>query len=464
MAFLSPPRHAKVRSEQFNRLIGHEINLVVKAKVKELVVSLDLTQVAMQNLETQLLEAENRTYLWVHWAIEMEVRQIFQIIVAARTPLSILQMGVALGVAKSLQSQTGAFQTATEAAIHPKRVEATLRSICDHFITFDNSTMCFIHETAREFLLRNGLTNHPRAKFSFNLRDAETLKLTSGRWDSESINQGLVVYAAENRVSRVQKMHPSSHTRLGGLLYKLYMRSDIWAEIFWVVPREHLPPPMLAIHLVAFNGHAGVLRHMLSNKIDMMDQADDMGTTALIVDNLAHRVLIASLKGHETLVQLFLENGAEVNHTSGLKRLAQWPVLSRLKSNYLTGHRGTALWSACLGGHLKIVHLLVENGAMELNFALIAASRGGKLDMVQHLIKKGAYPNARDEDRYYGKTLQAASQGGHFEVVSFLLQHGAEDEEGFGYFESALEAAAQSGHPETPRILIESASKNLYKR
>ncbi|KAJ5656159.1 hypothetical protein N7507_008109 [Penicillium longicatenatum] len=126
-----------LKGEDENDQIHQEIDLVVKMQVEELARSAFLSSDIKKRLEEQLLQMEHRTYLWLHLAIDdirstlenslqpaLEsiqavppsvdeaytrilsrvppeqmnvVRKALQIIVAARRPLSIVEMAMALG-------------------------------------------------------------------------------------------------------------------------------------------------------------------------------------------------------------------------------------------------------------------------------------------------------------------------------------------------------------------------------
>ncbi|KAL2788364.1 ankyrin repeat-containing domain protein [Aspergillus keveii] len=495
--------------------------------VKELVSTSALPRAYSQdvqlNLEKQLCRAENPTYLWVHLAIEYirsnlprnlrpktmsiphlpptlkgmyevileqvrkedvkTVRLIFQIIVGARCPMNTLKMGVALGVAESPSSRTLA-----ESALDQEILEATIREICGPFVVIKDYDIYFLHETAREFLLQDVTTLRSEQKLSFSLLEAEELM-------TDICVRYLLMDDLEDATGLDKSVHQSlrylplsSHENMGRSLYRLYIRSTVWANQFWetILPREHVPKPTLPIHLVALNGHLDVLRKLIDDNIVRADQADDIGTTALIWSSynghyevselllkeganvnaesqrLGTPLLVASLKGHKALVKLFLDNGAEVNHICGPRWLAHYPRTTSPEFAYIPYHRGSALWAACLRGHLEIVELLVEKGARELNFALMAASRGGNIDMIQVLMDNGADANAQDEDGYYGTALQAASIDGHLETVGFLLQNGAEDEKNVGYHGCALDAAYCNDNFEVMKLLIAWDAKALY--
>ncbi|KAI3571111.1 ankyrin repeat domain-containing protein [Fusarium oxysporum f. sp. albedinis] len=83
----------------------------------------------------------------------------------------------------------------------------------------------------------------------------------------------------------------------------------------------------------------------------------------------------AASEGHEYIVKLLLDNGADVNAQGG--------------------HFGTALQEVAFRGHEHIVKLLLENGAD-------AKAQGGE----------------------YGTALQAAAFKGHEHIVKLLLKSG----------------------------------------
>ncbi|KXG52095.1 uncharacterized protein PGRI_083790 [Penicillium griseofulvum] len=113
----------------------------------------------------------------------------------------------------------------------------------------------------------------------------------------------------------------------------------------------------------------------------------------------------AASEGHANIVQLLLDQGADVNAQDG--------------------KNGTALQAAALEGHAHIVRLLLDQGA-DVN------AQGG----------------------WYGTALQAASLRGHGEVVQMLLDQGADINARGGEDGTALHSAALGGHPENIRLRL----------
>ncbi|KAJ5456175.1 hypothetical protein N7530_011449 [Penicillium desertorum] len=87
---------------------------------------------------------------------------------------------------------------------------------------------------------------------------------------------------------------------------------------------------MTALHLASFNGHEREVEFLLSLGEKDINSTDDRGT---------YPVILASLNGYGTIVQLLLEKGAEINAQGG--------------------EYGNALQAVSLGGHDKIVRLNV---------------------------------------------------------------------------------------------------------
>ncbi|KAJ7879750.1 hypothetical protein B0H14DRAFT_2566600 [Mycena olivaceomarginata] len=118
----------------------------------------------------------------------------------------------------------------------------------------------------------------------------------------------------------------------------------------------------------------------------------------------------ASYYGHCQMIELLIENGADVNGQGG--------------------HFGTALQAASAEGAEAIVRLLIEKGA-DVNVqggkygtALQAASWREAEAVVQLLIEKGADVNVQGGK--YGSALQAASWGEAEVVFQLLIEKGAD--------------------------------------
>ncbi|KAK2594031.1 hypothetical protein QQS21_008250 [Conoideocrella luteorostrata] len=465
-----------VRGEEENNQIHEEINLVIKAQVNKLGESLQLAPETQERLEQQLLQMKHRTYLWLHLAINdiytvfgnslqpeqesirlipssvsdayakildrvpsnkaSDVRTILRIIVGARRPLTIEEMAMALGLAKSPGSRAAA-----KCSLNPKGLDTKIRRLCGLFVFINNSRVYLIHQTAREFLLtheqewflQQSETETLLSEICINyllLDDTHSMSYWSDRDDPSFLR-----YSAEYWPDHVRAMPSLAESRMETRIDQLYdvtsARFATWYHIFWTAVMQYrFQHKVNAICLAAFNGHKNVLQRLILRNRDMVNQPDETGTNALGW---------ASRRGHVEIVQMLLDNGADVH--------------ARDKSSFQ---------AACYRGYVEIVRMLLENGA-DVNAkdgpfgnALQAASDRGHVKTVQILLDNGADVNA--QSKAHGNALQRASNRGHVETVHMLLDNGADVNAQGGYFGNALQAASITGHVETVQILLDNGA------
>jgi ankyrin repeat protein len=198
----------------------------------------------------------------------------------------------------------------------------------------------------------------------------------------------------------------------------------------------------------AENGHEAVVQMLLEKGADANaktkskvnnddDDDDDDGTTAL------H---LAAEGGHEAVVRLMLEKSADIN----------------AKNN--SGQ--TALHLATSNGHEAVVRLLLEKradiAAKEVSgmTALHSAAESGDEAVVQLLLEKGADLAAQENQGRMA--LHEAAACGHEAVVRLLLENGdvaAKDDNGG----TALHWAAVKGHDAVVRLLVEKGAEVAVK-
>jgi ankyrin repeat protein len=189
-------------------------------------------------------------------------------------------------------------------------------------------------------------------------------------------------------------------------------------------------------------------------------------------ENMPNPLCYAASLGLRDLVELLLNNGANVNAQGGRYGNALQAALYNSHEavvrlllekgadiNAQGGQYGNALLAALYKSHEVVVRLLLDKGA-DVNAqdrifgnALQAASDRGYEAVVRLLLDRGADVNA--QGRTYGSALQAASARGHEAVVRLLLDRGADVNAQGRVYGSALQAASASGHEAVVRLLLD---------
>jgi hypothetical protein len=193
---------------------------------------------------------------------------------------------------------------------------------------------------------------------------------------------------------------------------------------------QNVPRQMTGVHLAAYVGLTGVIMALLKNRHNP-DVKDSWGRTPLSW---------AAIRGHEAVVKLLLEKGAELES----------------KDN---GSGRTPLSWAAEKGHETVVKLLLEKGAEleskdkdEGRTPLWWAAVRGHEAVVKLLLEKGAELESKDNR---GRTpLSWAAERGHEAVVKLLLEKGAElESKDNGSGRTPLWWAAVKGHEAVVKLL-----------
>lgn len=192
-AFDDPPT-IRLRGENENETISHEINLVIKVQVSELRLDRD-SQMALEN---KLFSMTHRTYLWLYLVMEevrnslpyiskeigdvieripetveeayerllqkstnkKAARALLHVIVGAYRPLSLAELKVAFYITASPSvgsyNELSLGQNRREDEICNVRFHEKIRTLCGLFVFVHDGYVYLIHQTAEEFLLAKG--------------------------------------------------------------------------------------------------------------------------------------------------------------------------------------------------------------------------------------------------------------------------------------------------------------------
>ncbi|CAI7644417.1 unnamed protein product [Penicillium bialowiezense] len=200
----------RLAGEEETEGISEEITVVIKAKVAELAENCNLDEELRLALRDRLCEIPNRTYLWLHLTFDAvekgistsktraklrglidnlsesvedayeeilakspdreKARQILQLIIAARRPLAVSEIDIALEI-KSSSSDYESLDREFD-----NRADS-VRQACGLFVSIIDSHLYLIHQTAREFLTREKeeLSTPSKWKHSIDLREANSV-------------------------------------------------------------------------------------------------------------------------------------------------------------------------------------------------------------------------------------------------------------------------------------------------
>ena len=196
-------------------------------------------------------------------------------------------------------------------------------------------------------------------------------------------------------------------------------------------------------------------------KLHDMDRPWDASITfGRALDDIPAPVYYASLLGLDQVLHDIINSEQLEGITMPALSLESTSNLSK-KINTQGGKYGNALQAASSGGHDKVMQILLDKGA-DVNAqggyygnALQATSSGGHdTDKVmQMLLDRGADVNA--QGGYYGNALQAASYRGYKKVMQILLDKRADINAQGGEYSNALMAALLGGHDKVIEMLLD---------
>ncbi|KAI0840854.1 hypothetical protein F5Y06DRAFT_294126 [Hypoxylon sp. FL0890] len=183
---------ARLRGEDETDAISGDVTKVVHTRINELICQ-GLPIQILRGMEAEIVARANRTFLWVSLILSLleqkveagasrreldallknrdiyniysellssrstsqKARKVLMIILAATRPLRVDEISVALAVTPeddTTRSGRTTFDDIEYDLVHP--FENHIKSLCGHFIRIIRQKVYFVHETAREFLLK----------------------------------------------------------------------------------------------------------------------------------------------------------------------------------------------------------------------------------------------------------------------------------------------------------------------
>ncbi|KAK2599185.1 hypothetical protein QQS21_005376 [Conoideocrella luteorostrata] len=549
----------RIPGEEESDIISTEVNLVIADQTDKL----GLSQPVRDLLIEKFLEIRHRTYLWVHLVFDylkkegfkktsrgveatfatlpasvhqayeqilnkpdgkdeehnmnrrLAVRKILSIILAASRPLTVSEMNVAANVDGTVQSFKDIDLEEDE------DFELRIRSWCGLFISVHHGKIYFLHQTAREFLLKElspsssaVLSSEPRWHKSITARQAHTVLaevcvyyLSLLNYD-HPINKGAFLdYSAEAWVAHFRDAHIPTGAAIvpfARRLYDLESKSFLtWCKIYRksrYFPRD---PNFSVLLLASYFGHFAIVECLLENGADIEAKDNTSGRTPLHLaarngheavvkllidkgsnvhamdDNDGTPLWTAADMGHEAIVELLLDSGADIevrDSVYGYTPLCIAVVMTHEAIVELLLNKGadieakrskhsqTPLWIASARGHRAIVQLFLRKGAdieakdSEYSYTpLCIAALMEHEAIVELLLDKGADVEAKDSEFSF-TPLYIAAAIGHEAIVKLLLDKGADIKAKDAYGQSPLWVASLSGHDAVVRLLLSKQS------
>ncbi|XP_067661057.1 ankyrin repeat domain-containing protein 50-like [Haliotis asinina] len=189
------------------------------------------------------------------------------------------------------------------------------------------------------------------------------------------------------------------------------------------------------LHYICWGGDVEVLKYILSlNKMDI-DSRGERERTPLIT---------AGLKGHKDVVELLVENGADLS---------------------LTDKRGdNILHFACDKGHVKVVEYVLSLHKVDINSRgrwkktpLLTAGHNGHREVVELLLRNGANLALRDASG--DNILHYICWEGYVDFVKYVLSLHRVDINQKGWKErTPLLSAAFKGHKDVVELLVQNGA------
>ena len=484
--------------------IAGEIGVYIKSRVRNIQVILKLKSDEEQLLLEELLRIPNRTYLWAHLTLDLvqsdndinkagirqatsnlprtvdeayerilaksrnseEAKKLLHIVVAASRPLTLAEMAVAMALRENHRSYQDLDLKLED------RFREYVRDLCGLFVVVIGSKIYLLHQTAREFLIQDGLSkswgHYSQLKWKSSLQLQEShrilyqiciwhLLFTEFKTSPLGENGILSQYLDRHVFLDYSAKNWAAHFRASGIKDDEVIKSLLgicdanstscltWFRIYWTSIRPGFPKDFTTLMIASYFGLERVVKLLLKR---------DNGEVNSIDGTYQRSALSwASENGFDSIVKL-LVRGPSIR----FKDITKLSFLKGVEVDARDRYGRTPLSYAAWNGHAATVKLLVKAGACAesmdeiggtpISYALCT----GQLDVANQLMK-GALVGSVDQ--ISRELLLSASKKGHDAIVERLLDMGANIEAADNQCRTPLSYAAGNGHEAVVRLLLD---------
>lgn len=507
-----PIIHLSGESEEEMKKIAAEIDIYIRARVEDIGERLKLDQYERHTLLEQLIRVPNRTYLWVHLTldlIENDINidkagilqatthipktvdeaynrilsksydprgaiKILHIIIAAERALSLEELGFALSIRRHHRSYDDI------GIKHEDRLRENIRDTCGLFVTIIHSRVYLLHQTAREFLVRDTqllptdyinpdlewkhiLLPHKSHKAlakicisCLHFWDCETKHFVED-YRPESTNSCILFnYSANYWVTHLRESHTKINEPMARSIWKLCNANsrlcECWLSVFWKkTSNTTFPEQFTTLMVVSYFGLDAMVKIVLSpitNDDELNARDGTYGRSALSwaagngFDDVVKLLARGPRSWRRKLSLLWYGNLSEINSVDTSDRTpllhAIWNGnVAVVKTLLKAGARldvtdiigGTPLFYAMSYRREAIVKLLLEHGATPISENKMAtelffsAVEKDDVQVVQLFLDSGFDIESRGRDNQ--TPLSLALKMGHRDILQVLLDQGA---------------------------------------
>ncbi|KAN0070262.1 ankyrin [Elaphomyces granulatus] len=501
-----PVIHLSGESDVEMEKISREIDVFINARVKDIGAQLKLRNDQQELLLRELMRVPNRTYLWVYLTLDLiesdidinksgivkatshlpktvdeayerilsrsrnfkEAKRLLHIVVAAERPLTLKEMNVALALRENYRSYNDLDLSSEE------RFRENVRDLCGLFVTVIDLKIYLLHQTAKEFLIQNSLTNDSKSlqgnfKWKYSLRPQESHRILAeiciwhllfGEFETHPLNVNTSMshyvdnhvfldYSAKHWTVHFNKSYIESNAVIQSLLRICDASSNscmIWLSVYWLSTHTDFPKNFTTLMIASYFGLEAVVKHLLG--VGGIDPSSKDGTYR------RSALSWAAGNGFDVIAKLLIK-GPRIS----LNGIVKLPFRKGAEIDSADRYGRTALSYAAWNGHIATVKLLLgagarvdstdEIGGTPLSYAIC----NGHKDVVGLLLKKGTQVDS--PDNISKALLLSAAEKGHEAVLELLLENGTDLESKDRYGRTLLWLAARNGHQAAVKLLLE---------